>query len=63
MIKPTIPSMPQEKDDEFKITLDEVEKLIKEAIYLTPMTIKSCSHLLPCGICDKTAQMCSQCLK
>lgn len=61
--QPTIPLMPQEKDDECKITPDEAEKLIKGAKYLTPMTIKSCSYLLPCGICDKTDQMYSQYLK
>ncbi len=59
MTKPTIPPMPQKKD----ITLDEAEKLIKGAKNLTPMPIKSCSYLLPCGICDKTNQMCSQFLK
>lgn len=65
--QPTMPLMPQEKDDEFKVTVEEAEKLMKEAKkvmknaeYLTPITIKSCSYLLPCGICDKTNQMCSQ---
>lgn len=57
--QPTIPPMPQEKD----ITPNEAEKLIKGTKSLTPMTIKSCSYLLPCGICDKTDQMCSQYLK
>lgn len=58
--QPTIPPMPQEKDDEFKITPDEAEKLIKGAKYLTPVIIKSCPHLLPCGRCDKTDLVCSQ---
>lgn len=43
--QPTIPPMPQEKDDESK-------KLIKE--------IKSCPYLLPCGLCDKNGQVCRQ---
>ena len=69
MIQPTIPPMPKEKDDRFKITPDEVEELIKKAkeaqnlmpmVSMTPVMIKSCSHLLPCGICDRTNQICSQ---
>ena len=63
MIKPTILSMSQEIDDKFKITPDEAEELIKGVKDLTPMIIESCPYLLPCGICDKTNQMCSQYLK
>ena len=59
MRKPTIPPISQKKD----ITLDEAEKLIKGTKNLIPTSIKSCSYLLPCGICDKTNQMCSQYLK
>ena len=46
--QPTIPPMPQEKDD------------INGVKYLTPMIIKSCPYLLPCGRCDKTDLVCSQ---
>ena len=69
MIQPRISPMPKEKDDKFKLTPDEVEELIKGAkdlmpmMSMTPVMIESCSYLLPCGICDKTDQMCSQYLK
>lgn len=59
------------EEQEFKITPDENEKLIKVANEAekitkgtkcsTPKTIdvKSCSYLLPCGMCDKTNQKCN----
>ena len=45
------------KYDEFKITKEELEKLVKNA---TITTIKPCPHLLPCGFCDKRGTLCSQ---
>jgi len=48
----------QTEDDEFKITQEEAEKLMKSA---KPMVIKSCPHLLPCGCCEKRDELlCSQ---
>lgn len=45
-------------DDEFKITPEEFEKLMKS---VKPMVIKSCPHLLPCGCCEKRdGLLCSQ---
>ena len=47
------------EDDEFKITQEEAEKLIKSATI--PTIIKPCPHLLPCGFCDKRGgELCSQ---
>lgn len=46
------------EDDEFKITPEEAEKLMKSA---KPMVIKSCPYLLPCGCCEKhDGLLCSQ---
>ncbi len=53
------------EDDDLKIIPEEEEKLmksIKNFMYqATPITIKSCPYLLPCGFCDKRdGELCSQ---
>ena len=55
------------KYDEFKITKEEAEKLMKTKEEVeklmkstTITTIKSCPYLLPCGFCDKRGALCNQ---
>lgn len=52
------------EDDDLKTTPEKEEKLMKSIKHFmdqaTPITIKSCPYLLPCGSCDKNGKLCSQ---